>query len=111
MVYIDREERTRLERVYADMNEGELRSIATDAASLTSEAIQALTAEISHRGLEIAVTRHPTRKPAQTEFTTRNGITILAIIAGLGLGFILLVLSFPEWFSGCVRGLHLRQWW
>jgi len=110
MVYIDREERTRLEQVYADMNERELRSIATDAASLTSEAIQALTTELSHRGLDIAVIRHPSRKP-QTEFTTRHGITILAIIAGAGLGLILLVLSFPEWFSGCVRGLHLRQWW
>ena len=80
MVYVEREERTRLERVYADMNEGELRSIATDAASLTSEAIRALTAEISHRGLDIAVTRRPTIKPAQTEFTTRDGITILAIV-------------------------------
>jgi hypothetical protein len=112
MVYIDHEqERTRLERVYADMNEGELRSIATDAAFLTREAIQALSAEISRRGLDIAVpTRHPSRKPAsQTEFTTRHGIVILGIIAGIGLGFIVLVLSFPEWFSGCVRGLHLRQ--
>jgi len=85
--------------------------MAADVASLTSEAIQALSAEISRRGLDISVsTRHPSRKPAlDTGFTTRHGIVILGIIAGIGLAFIVLVLSFPEWFSGCIRGLHLRQ--
>jgi hypothetical protein len=114
MVYVDsKQERGRLERVYADMNEGELRSIAKDGVSLSREAIEALSAEISRRGLDVAVTTHyQSRKPApQTEFTTRHGITILAIIAGSGVGFILLVLRFPQWFAGCVRGLHLRQWW
>ena len=114
MAYVDsKEERARLERGYADMNEGELRSVAKDGISLTSEAIKALRAEISRRGLDVAVTTpYPTRKPApQTEFTTRHGLTILGIIAGVGLGFILLVLTFPQWFAGCVRGLHLRQWW
>jgi hypothetical protein len=114
MAYVDsKEERSRLERVYADMNEGELRSVAKDGVSLTSEAIKALRSEISRRGVDIAVTiPYPTRRPAsQTEFTTRHGLTILGIIAGVGLGFIVLVLSFPEWFAGCVRGSHLRQWW
>lgn len=106
---VSQQERTRLEQVYADMTEGELRSIAKDGAFLTSEAIDALRAELFRRDLDVAVITH---KPAlQTEFTTRHGLTILAIIAGIGLGFILLVLSFPQWFAGCVRGLHMRQWW
>ena len=107
------QERTRLERVYAEMSEGELRSIAKDGVSLTSEAIKALKAEVFRRGLDVAVTAHyPTRKPVpQTEFTTRHGLTMLAIFAGISLGLILLVLSFSQWFAGCVRGLHLRQWW
>ena len=115
MAYVDsKEERARLERVYADMSEGELRSVAKDGPSLTSEAVKALRVEISRRGLDVPITTHflPSRKPArQTEFTTRHGLTILAIITGVGFGFILLVLSFPQWFAGCVRGLHLRQWW
>jgi len=106
---VSQQERTRLEQVYAEMTEGELRSVAKDGAFLRSEAIQALRAEISRRGLDVAVTTH---KPApQTEFTTRNGLTILAIFAGIGLALILLVLSFPQWFAGCVRGLDMRQWW
>jgi len=38
MTYVDsKEERARLERVYADMNEGELRSVAKDGVFLASE--------------------------------------------------------------------------
>lgn len=114
MAYVEsKEESSRLERVYADMNEGELRSVAKDGASLTSEAITALRAEICRRGLDVSVTTRSAagKRAPQTEFTTRHGLTILGIIAGVGLGFILLVLSFPQWFAGCVRGLHLRQWW
>ena len=52
MVYTDsQQERTRLEQVYGDMTEGELRSMAGDESPLTSEAIRALRAEISRRGL------------------------------------------------------------
>ncbi len=106
---VSQQQRTRLERVYADMTEGELRSVAKDGAFLTSEAIKALRAEISRRGLDVAVTTH--RPVPQTEFTTRHGLTMLAIFVGIGLALILLVLSFPQWFAGCVRGLHVRQWW
>src|SRR5215475_6169260 len=111
MVYTDSQlERTRLERVYGDMTEGELRSMAGDASSLTSEAVQALRAETSRRGLDIPVSRQPRRKPSETEFTTRHGIIMLGIFTGISVALILLVLSYPQWFSGCVRGLHLRQW-
>ena len=104
MVYTDsQQERTRLEQVYGDMTEGELRSTAGEASSLTSEAIQALGAEISRRGLDIHVSWQPGRKPAQAEFTTRHGITMLGIFAGIGIALILLVLRFPQWFRGCVR--------
>ena len=110
MVYTDSEqERTRLELVYGDMTEGELRSMAGDASSLTSEAIQALRAEISRRGLDIPVSWQPRRKPPQTEFTTRHGIIMLGIFAGAGIALILLVLRFPQWFRGCVR--VVRPWW
>ena len=106
MVYAgSQQERTRLEQVYAEMTEGELRSIAGEATSLTSEAIQALNAEISRRGLGIAVsTWHPANKPAsENEFTTEKGLVMLGIFVGVGIALILLVLRFPQWFRGCVR--------
>jgi hypothetical protein len=105
------QERIRLERVYADMSESELRVLEEDAASLTSEATQALRAEIFRRGLNIsAPTWHPGRKPTSpTEFTTRKGIAMLGIFAGAGLALILLVLRFPQWFSHCVR--PTPPWW
>jgi len=65
----------RLEQVYADKTEGELRSIARDASALTSEARRVLNDEIARRGLDIAVsTWVPTKNAtSQTEFTTRQG--------------------------------------
>jgi putative signal transducing protein len=51
------QERKRLERVYSGMAEGELRALAEDSASLTSEAIQALNAEIARRKLDIALSK------------------------------------------------------
>jgi hypothetical protein len=99
------EERRRLEQVYSQMTEAELRSIAGDGSSLTSEAIKALSAEISRRGLDVAVSnrRTETKRASQTEFTTRHGLIMLGIFAGMGLALILLVLSFPQWFRGCIR--------
>jgi Putative prokaryotic signal transducing protein len=46
----------RLEAVYSNMAEGELRKIAGDAGSLTGEAVHALKAEIGCRGLDIPLT-------------------------------------------------------
>ncbi len=51
------QERKRLQRVYSGMTEGELRALAEDAVSLTSEAVQALSAEIVLRKLDIAVSK------------------------------------------------------
>src|SRR2546426_1878014 len=51
------QERQRLQRVYSGMTEGELRALAEDAVSLTSEAVQALSAEIVLRKLDIAVSK------------------------------------------------------
>ncbi len=104
------QERTRLERVYADMTEGELRSIAGDADSLTAEAASVLSVELSRRGLDIEAStwRPKTKPPSQTEFGTRQGLVMLGIFAGIGVALMLLVLRFPEWFRGCVR---TRPWW
>jgi len=113
MAFVDTEqERTRLERVYADMTEGELQAIAKDGVSLTADAMQVLSAEIARRGLDIAVsTWHPkTRPSSQVEFSTRHGIVMLAIFAGAGVALILLVIHFPQWFSGCIRTLP-KSWW
>jgi hypothetical protein len=46
----------RLEAVYSNMTEGELRKIAGDAGSLTAEAVHALNAEIGRRGLDMLLT-------------------------------------------------------
>ncbi len=54
------QERRRLEAVYSKMAEGELRKVAEDADSLTDEALQTLTAEMSRRGLDIATAVAPT---------------------------------------------------
>src|SRR2546422_11131032 len=51
------QERKRLQRVYSGMTEGELGALAEDAVSLTSEAVQALSAEIVLRKLDIAVSK------------------------------------------------------
>ena len=66
------QERIRLEQVYASLNDEELRSIATDGASLASAGVQALRGELSRRGLDIvAFTSTPRKKrTAHTEFTT-----------------------------------------
>jgi Putative prokaryotic signal transducing protein len=50
-------ERTRLERVYSGMAEGELRALAEDLTSLTSDAVEALKAEIARRKLDIALSK------------------------------------------------------
>ena len=56
MAFVDTEqERTRLERVYADMTEGELQAIAKDGVSPKKKKLQVLSAEIARRGLDIAV--------------------------------------------------------
>ena len=60
-------ERERLERVYSGMTEGELRALAEDAVSLTSEAVQALSAEIARRRLDIAVSTSADESGARTE--------------------------------------------
>ena len=49
------------------MAEGEIRALAEDAVSLTSEAAQALTAEIARRRLDIAVSTPADESPARTE--------------------------------------------
>jgi Putative prokaryotic signal transducing protein len=51
------QERKRLEHVYSGMTEGELRILAEDAVSLSSEAVQALNAEIARRKLDIALSK------------------------------------------------------
>ena len=51
------QERRRLERVYSAMAEGELRVLADDSASLTSEAVQILKAEIARRNLDITLSK------------------------------------------------------
>jgi len=61
------QERKRLERVYSGMAEGEIRALAEDAVSLTSEAAQALTAEIARRRLDIAVSTSASESSARTE--------------------------------------------
>src|SRR5947199_10697540 len=61
------QERKRLERVYSGMAEGEIRALAEDAVSLTSEAAQALTAEIARRRLDIAGSTPADESPARTE--------------------------------------------
>ena len=56
MAGIDTEqERKRLQRVYSGMTEGELRALAEDAVSLTPDAVQALSADLARRELDIAV--------------------------------------------------------
>jgi len=56
MADIDTEqERKRLQRVYSGMTEGELRALAEDAVSLTPDAVQALSADLARRELDIAV--------------------------------------------------------
>ena len=82
MASIDHDqERTRLSQVYANLNEEELRAIATDGASLTGDGVQALRGELSRRGLDVVVsTSAPSKKrTAQTEFTTLHGIVMLGI--------------------------------
>ena len=100
------QERARLERVYSEMSEGELRSIATDAASLTSEAFQALRAVISGRGLDIAVSASPSSRNAvsQTEFTTRHGLVMLGTITIFAVTVLWLVVKFVP--PHCVPGLR-----
>ena len=51
------QERKRLERVYSGMSEGELQALAEDPGSLTSDAVEALKAEIDRRKLDIALSK------------------------------------------------------
>jgi hypothetical protein len=67
------QERTRLRRVYSGMSEEELREIAEDGASLTPEAVQALTAEIARRGLDVFVS---TSSPGEDTLQQRDLVTI-----------------------------------
>jgi len=48
-------ERERLQRVYSGMTDEELQTFASDSASLTAEAIQALGSEIARRKLDINI--------------------------------------------------------
>jgi Putative prokaryotic signal transducing protein len=48
-------ERKRLEGVYSGMTDEELQAMAEDGASLTSQALQVLSAEITRRKLDIAI--------------------------------------------------------
>jgi len=52
-------ERRRLENLYSQMTEGELRKVAADAPSLTPEALEALKGEISRRHFDIPITTSP----------------------------------------------------
>ncbi len=99
------QERGRLEGIYADMDEGQLLALAADGPSLSREAIQALKAELSRRWLAISFSKgtQPRDLPPQTEFTTRHGIAMLSIFAGVGIALMVLVLRFPQWFSRCLR--------
>lgn len=54
------EERQRLAKLYAGMNEGELEKVAADGASLTDAARQALRQELAGRGSEVRVEDPPT---------------------------------------------------
>lgn len=73
-----RDEKQRLEGVYSAMNDGELQSLAEDAASLTPEAVNALRAELSRRKLNVPV---DDANPGWDEIQPRDLVTIRKFLA------------------------------